>query len=387
MILKQLDQAVFLRDYWQKKPCIIRGFIPDFNDLIDENELAGLAMEDDVDSRIVSNNNGQWSVVQGPIEDFEQHCTGSWSLLVQSVDRFIDEIDELSDIVNFIPHWRLDDVMMSYSVAGAGVGPHIDEYDVFIIQGSGSRRWQVGLPDAYETVLPHPLLKQIKGFEPIIDEVLLPGDVVYIPPKHPHNGVALEACMNYSIGFRAPTDIELLTGLIDENAYESKEPQRYTDADSILARGINSMPSAVSSHEIATLKSSLRKLLESKETDRAIMQYLSHQALPDCEPLSEPYSAEEIQDKLRSRAQLNRLAGVKPIYQSEQGDEHFEFFIDGNMFKTCASIRPVIENLLNQRNVDLSQACFDKAVEDPHFVSIVTQLVNSTYWDISDLLS
>lgn len=384
MILNQLNQKEFLRDYWQQKPCVIRGFIPDFSDLIDENELAGLATEDDVDARIVSNKNGQWSVVPGPIEDFEQHCVGKWSLLVQGVDRFIDEIDELSDIVSFIPHWRLDDVMMSYSVAGAGVGPHTDEYDVFIVQGSGSRRWQVGVPDNYDTVLPHPLLKQITNFPPIIDEVLMPGDVVYIPPKHPHNGVALEACMNYSIGFRAPTDIELLTGLIDENAYESKTPNRYSDANTLLERGLDIPPSAVSSDEIAKLKSSLLSLLESADSDRAIMQYLSHQALPDCEPLSEPYSAEEIQEKLRNRAQLRRLAGVKPIYQERQENSDFEFFIDGNMFKSNASLRPILEKILHQRSVDLDQTLFDDAIENQHFVSIITQLINSTYWDITD---
>ena len=98
--------------------------------------------------------------------------------------------------------------MISFSNEGAGVGAHIDEYDVFIIQGKGSRRWQVGLPSDYTESIPHPLLKQINGFTPIIDEVLLPGDVVYIPPKHPHNGVALTDCLNYSIGFRAPTSLE-----------------------------------------------------------------------------------------------------------------------------------------------------------------------------------
>ena len=387
MILNELNQEQFLRDYWQKKPCVIRGFIPDFADLIDENELAGLAMEESVDSRIVSNNNGQWSVVQGPIDDFEQHCLGKWSLLVQSVDRFIDEVDELSDLVNFIPHWRLDDVMMSYSVTGAGVGPHIDEYDVFIIQGSGSRRWQVGLPGDYDTLLPHPLLKQITDFKPVIDEVLVPGDVVYIPPKHPHNGVALEPCMNYSIGFRAPTDAELLIGIIDQNAYESIPATRYRDENSLLSRGVEKLASAVSANELSGLKSSLQQLLASPETDRAIMQYLSQQALPDFEPLSEPYSAAEIREILRNRAQLCRLAGVKPIYQDEQDSDEFEFFIDGNMFKTEASIRPYVERVLNHRNIDLNQEFFNSVLEDPHFVSIVTQLVNSSYWDINERLA
>ena len=177
MIINEFDQAQFLSEYWQKKPCIIKGFVKNFSDPVDEHELAGLAQEPEIDSRIVSYNRNQWLAAQGPFEDFTDRCVGAWTLLVQGVDRYVDEVDELTNLVKFIPNWRLDDVMISFSNEGAGVGPHTDEYDVFIIQGKGQRRWQVGLPGEYEERVPHPLLKQVDGFDPVIDEVLSCGDV------------------------------------------------------------------------------------------------------------------------------------------------------------------------------------------------------------------
>jgi 50S ribosomal protein L16 3-hydroxylase len=227
-----LDVAHFLAKVWQVKPLLIKQAFPNFTDPIDENDLAGLALEPDIDSRIVSLHEQTWVVTQGPFEDFNQHCKGKWTLMVQGVDRWVDEISDLSRLFDFIPSWRFDDVMVSYSVPGAGVGPHVDQYDVFLIQGKGQRRWQVGSPEAVSEASPLPSLQQVRPFEPLIDEVLNPGDILYIPPGWPHCGTTVENCMTYSIGFRAPNVKDLLQPFND-SVLNEQNSQRFTDPNCI----------------------------------------------------------------------------------------------------------------------------------------------------------
>lgn len=384
MIITDFDQAHFLNEYWQKKPCIIRGFIDSFTDPIDEHELAGLAQEDEIDSRVVSCINGQWSAYQGPFDTFDEICTGAWSLLVQGVDRYIDDIDELTQLVSFIPNWRLDDVMISFSNEGAGVGPHTDEYDVFIIQGKGSRRWQVGLPGNYTESVPHPLLKQIDGFSPIIDEILLPGDVVYIPPKHPHNGVALSDCLNYSIGFRAPTSLEILSGLVDENSINPATSARYTDPELITLRAENSKSAAIDLAEITKVKQHLIQLINSEQAENALLQLLSRQSLPSDEALKADYTIEETFEALSQGVSLCRMTGVKPIYAEHQVSDKFVFFIDGNLFAAAKSLRNDFETLLNSREVTVGMELTEDLINKPEFIAVVAELLNVGYWVLLD---
>jgi 50S ribosomal protein L16 3-hydroxylase len=384
MIITKFDKTHFLNEYWQKKPCIIRGFVESFTDPIDEHELAGLAQEDEIDSRIVAYSNGKWTASQGPFETFEDVCIGAWSLLVQGVDRYIDDVDELTQLVNFIPNWRLDDVMISFSNEGAGVGPHTDEYDVFIIQGKGSRRWQVGLPGDYTESIPHPLLKQIDGFKAIIDEVLLPGDVVYIPPKHPHNGVALSDCMNYSIGFRAPTALELLSGLIDENSIDSAVSERYTDPELLSLRTIDTKSAAINSSELAKIKQRISQLINSEQAEHALLQLLSRQGLPNDEALKADYSVEEVRNELLEGVSLARMTGVKPIYAEQQTSENFVFFIDGNAFKVSIKLNSAFDILLNNKDVSFGIDIEEEVLENPEFIDVVTNLINTGYWVLVD---
>ena len=384
MIITKFDQTHFLNEYWQKKPCIIRGFVESFTDPIDEHELAGLAQEDEIDSRIVAYSNGEWTASQGPFDTFEDVCIGAWSLLVQSVDRYIDDVDELTQLVNFIPNWRLDDVMISFSNEGAGVGAHTDEYDVFIIQGKGSRRWQVGLPGDYTESIPHPLLKQIDGFKAIIDEVLLPGDVVYIPPKHPHNGVALSDCMNYSIGFRAPTSLELLGGLIDENSIDSAVSERYTDPDLLSLRTIDTRSAAINSSELAKIKQYMSQLINSEQAEHALLQLLSRQSLPNDEALKADYSVEEVRNELLEGVSLSRMTGVKPVYAEQQTSEKFVFFIDGNAFMVGIKLSSAFDILLNNKDVSFGIDIEEEVLDNPEFVKVVTKLINTGYWVLVD---
>ncbi len=380
MIISNFDQTRFLSEYWQKKPCIIRGFIPDFVDPIDEHELAGLAQEEDIDSRVVSFKSNKWTATQGPFDDFTTVCVGAWTLLVQGVDRYIDEVDELTELVNFIPNWRLDDVMISFSNEGAGVGPHTDEYDVFIIQGKGERRWQVGLPDEYKESIPHPLLKQIEGFTPVIDEVLKPGDVVYIPPKHPHNGVALSDCINYSIGFRAPSSLEVLTGIIDENIIDPSSAVRYTDQQLLQLRNASTRSAAVDKKEIEIIKQQLFELLQSEQAEHAILQMLSRQSLPNDDEGISAYALEDVHSALSLGTTLARMTGVKPVYAADQDSEEYTFFIDGNRFSIIQALREPIEIILNNKQVVIGIDIDEDTLNWPEFISLVTELINAGYW-------
>lgn len=402
MASKQLDNELntfdaehFVAHYWQKRPCVIRQFCPNFEDPIDENDLAGLAMEPDVDSRIVSLSDNKWDVAQGPFDDFNAVCKGAWTLLAQGVDRYIDELSDLTERVNFIPHWRFDDVMVSYSVADAGVGPHIDEYDVFIVQGRGKRRWQIGMPCDAKTQLPHPLLKQIDGFEPCIDTVLEAGDAVYIPPKHPHNGVALTPCMNYSLGFRAPTDIELLTGLLDE-VDDCTEQKRYSDPNLADLRNETTSPSAMNRAEITALKQHMIQFLKGEQAEPALLTYLSRQGI-EPEQTSEQLAEQDLRSLLDQGYTLDKLPAVRPVHlaSTEQTDE-FAFFVDGHSYRIACSSeddKATVEQLLNAPQYRLDEG----VTIDAHgqrkkaefsdmaaWIELLCQLVNDGYWELNE---
>ena len=175
-----LNWPEFLEKYWQKQPVVLKNAFPNFVDPITPDELAGLAMEPEVDSRLVSHFNGEWQASNGPFEHFDGLGENGWSLLAQAVNHWHMPSAELVRPFRVLPDWRLDDLMISYSVPGGGVGPHIDQYDVFIIQGTGRRRWRVGEKVPMKQHCPHPDLLQVDPFEGIIDEEMEPGDILYI---------------------------------------------------------------------------------------------------------------------------------------------------------------------------------------------------------------
>jgi 50S ribosomal protein L16 3-hydroxylase len=210
-----LNWPEFLEKYWQKHPVVLKNALPDFIDPITPDELAGLAMEPEVDSRLVSHHNGQWQASNGPFEHFDDLGETGWSLLAQAVNHWHAPSAELVRPFRALPDWRLDDLMISYSVPGGGVGPHIDQYDVFIIQGMGRRRWRVGDKLPLKQFCPHPALLHVEPFTPIVDQELAPGDILYIPPGFPHDGFTFESALNYSVGFRGPNGRDLISSFAD----------------------------------------------------------------------------------------------------------------------------------------------------------------------------
>lgn len=202
----------FIREYWQKKPLLIRGAFPGFGDMLTPDELAGLACEADAQSRLVLHARGRWKLEQGPFEEerFAQLPDKGWSLLVQGVNHFMPEADALLHQFDFIPRTRLDDLMVSLAPDGGGVGPHFDSYDVFLLQGLGRRLWRVSSQQDMELV-PNSPLRILKNFHTDQEWVLEPGDMLYLPPRLAHWGIAVGECMTWSVGFRAPSAQELAT--------------------------------------------------------------------------------------------------------------------------------------------------------------------------------
>jgi 50S ribosomal protein L16 3-hydroxylase len=203
-LLGGLTAEEFLNEYWQKKPLLVRQAIPGFGAMIDRDGLLGLACRDDAESRLVRQNAGRWHVEYGP-QDPERLARlpkRNWTVLVQGVNLMVPDADTLMRAFNFIPYARLDDLMVSFAPTGGGVGPHYDSYDVFLIQGIGRRRWEIGAQQD-KTLVPDAPLRILKNFHPEVTWDLDPGDMLYLPPQYAHNGVALSDCMTWSVGFRA----------------------------------------------------------------------------------------------------------------------------------------------------------------------------------------
>ena len=235
MILDNFDAGEFLRSCWQKRPVLIRNPWNEWTNPLDPDELAGLACEAGVESRLVACAANSPRVEDGPLaeERFAELGNAGWTLLVQAVDQHVPDVAALIDHFRFIPDWRIDDVMVSYACDGGGVGAHYDQYDVFLLQGLGRRRWRVGPQATSQTeLLPHDDLRLIADFEATDEWILEPGDILYVPPRFAHDGVAIgDDCMTYSIGFRAPARADLIEGWCEHQADTLADDDRYADPD------------------------------------------------------------------------------------------------------------------------------------------------------------
>ena len=239
-ILGKISAEHFLDTYWQKKPLLIPQAIPDFQSPISADELAGLSLEPEVESRLIlEHGNTPWELRHGP---FTEECFATlpekhWTLLVQAVDHWVPEVRELLEQFHFLPGWRLDDIMISYAADGGNVGPHFDQYDVFLLQAEGKRRWQIGpVYNEHSPTLKDTPLHILSEFEVQQDYVLEPGDMLYLPPGVGHHGVAEGECMTISIGFRAPSHRDILMQFTDFVADQLPERLRYSDADQQLPK-------------------------------------------------------------------------------------------------------------------------------------------------------
>ena len=261
MQLRDFDKAEFLRNSWQKKPILIRNAWRSWSNPLEPDELAGLACEEGIESRLVIQSTDGWTLEHGPIpaERFGEVGKKPWTLLVQSVDHHVPAVAALLEPLRFIPNWRVDDVMVSYAVDGGGVGAHFDQYDVFLVQGLGTRRWQIGERcDEATELLPHDDLRLLAKFEPTDEWILEPGDMLYVPPGFAHNGIAVgDDCMTYSIGFRAPSRGELIARWAEHVVAELEDDDRYADPDLALQDN----PGEISAEALARMQAMVAERL------------------------------------------------------------------------------------------------------------------------------
>jgi 50S ribosomal protein L16 3-hydroxylase len=228
-LLGNITPAQFLRDYWQKKPLLIRQAIPNFKPLLKFDQLAELARQNHVESRLITQAGGQgWNLQHGPLAELPPRTQREWTMLVQGVNLVDARADALLRQFRFVPDVRLDDLMISYATDGGGVGPHVDSYDVFLLQAHGKRRWRISAQEDRSLVDGLPL-KILANFAPEQEYVLEPGDMLYLPPQYSHDGVAEGECMTYSIGFRAPNFQELGEGFLQFMADAIDLPGLYAD--------------------------------------------------------------------------------------------------------------------------------------------------------------
>ena len=231
----------FLRDYWHKRPLLIRSALAGFQTPVAPEDLAGLACEEGVLARLIrfDRASGQWQVRNGPFqeEDFPSLPDHDWTLLVQDVDKWDPDVRALLEHFQFLPRWRIDDIMISFAATGGSVGAHVDHYDVFLLQAQGHRRWLIDASIALERKAPDLAfrddvdIKLLRTFKPTHDWVLAPGDMLYLPPLVPHHGVAEDPCLTFSIGTRAPSSAELIGDYLDTLIADADEAVRYHDED------------------------------------------------------------------------------------------------------------------------------------------------------------
>ncbi len=323
----------FLRDYWQQKPLLIKNPWGKWANPMEPDELAGLACEAEVESRLVIGGEGKWAVEHGPFAEARFASLGNnpWTLLVQAVDHHVPEVAALLAPFRFIPNWRIDDVMVSYAADGGGVGPHYDQYDVFLIQGAGQRRWRVGQRcDANSALLPHEDLRLLADFEATDEWLLGPGDILYVPPGIAHDGVAVgDDCMTYSIGFRAPSRSELIADFADDLTAEMADDDRYGDA----GLRAQSNPGEISAEALFTLHNMvLEKLSDRKAFARWFGAYNTTPKYPEMDwSPEEPVGVDDVRERVAAGARLVRNPASRFSF-IRQGDAVL-LFVDGECFE------------------------------------------------------
>lgn len=266
----------FLADYWQKKPLLIKQGLPQLKDMFEPEDILGLSLDEAATSRLLTQNKidtgEQWHLQQSPLtEEMFADLPEQWTVLVQNLEQWSPELGQLWNAFNFIPQWQRDDIMVSYAPKGGSVGKHYDEYDVFLAQGFGHRRWQLGkyCNESTEFIENQPIRIFDDMGEIIFDEVLEPGDVLYVPPKLSHYGVAQDDCLTFSFGFRRPNLMQVLDGLVDA---ATSEPSLFTPL--LLEQSLQA-PGKLNQDSISQIKQQLLELLQSSQGEELIAEAVS----------------------------------------------------------------------------------------------------------------
>jgi 50S ribosomal protein L16 3-hydroxylase len=343
-LLGGLTVEEFLRDYWQKKPLLVRNAIPGFKGLLDPQQLIGLACRDDAQSRLVTHQRGKWGAQYGPFAaaDFNGLSKkGKWSVLVQGINHFLPSAADLVKHFDFIPHARLDDLMVSYAPKGGGVGPHFDIYDVFLVQGLGHRRWQLSMQKD-QTLIEGAPLRLLKDFKVEQEWIVEAGDLLYLPPHCAHNGIAEDDCMSYSIGFRTPWYQELAEQFLVYLQDRIEIPGTYADPDLKLQKH----PSEIGDEMLQQVAQAIRKVRwDNEDVANFLGSYLSEPKPhiyfeAPARPLSEERFAQAVQAK-----------GVTLDLKTQMLCRDATVFVNGEAFPVGPTSYRVLRELSDRREL------------------------------------
>jgi 50S ribosomal protein L16 3-hydroxylase len=337
-LLGGLTPARFMDKHWQKKPLLVRDAIPGFEPLLAPRELFALAQRDEVESRLVVHQGGSWQLRRGPfarraIPPLKQP---GWTLLVQGVDLHVPAAHALLHGFSFLPAARLDDLMISYATDGGGVGPHFDSYDVFLLQAQGRRRWRIGRQSDFELQEGVPL-KILRHFEPEQEFVLEPGDMLYLPPRYAHDGIAEGECQTYSIGFRAPAQAELARELLQRIADEAADAlgeKLYRDPGQPATEAPGAIPPGLKDFAQQALAAALKN---PGALERALGEYLSE---PKASVWFEPGRAPRRLQSLALDARTRMLHDGRHV------------FINGEAWRAGGRDAALMRKLADRRRLD-----------------------------------
>lgn len=324
-VLGGITAEQFLSEYWQKKPLLVRNAMPEIASLLEPNDVMELALEEHVTARLIKQKDrdpNQWSVKSSPLlkADF-QKMPKLWTLLVQAVDHYSFDLSALWKKFPFIPQWRRDDIMVSYAPQGGSVGKHFDFYDVFLVQGYGHRRWQLGqMCDTETPFVPGQPLKLLPEIEVDFDEVLAPGDLLYVPPGLAHYGVAEDDCLTYSFGFRMPNISDMMDRVGDK--FSENETLRNPLLD-IIRDQVGAI-GELSSNELEYLKEHImQQLHNSNVLEDAIMSLMSEPKYPENLPEAEEIGTGDLEEALDQGYSLMLEPASRLLYTETDGDVLF----------------------------------------------------------------
>lgn len=340
-LLGGMTPARFLKEYWHKKPLLIRQAIPNFQPLLSREELFSLARQDETESRLITHFDQQWQLAHGPFSKLPPLRRKEWTLLVQGVNLHHDAADDLLQQFRFLPDARLDDLMISYASDSGGVGPHFDSYDVFLLQAHGKRRWRISAQTDLSLVPGMPL-KILSDFQAEEEWVLEPGDMLYLPPHYAHDGIAVGECMTYSVGFRAPSYQELGEGFLQFLAEDIDLPGRYADPDLAASND----PARIDGNMLKRIATHL-STIRFEESDIAIFlgEYLSEPKAsvffdPPASPLTFSGFIRQVQ---KHGLRLSRK--TKMLYTDRY------VFINGESFQVSRMDQKILRLLANNRKL------------------------------------
>ncbi len=372
MKLNHLNITDFLENYWQKAPLVIRAAF-DEADWITPDELAGLACEAEVESRLMLQEKSRWKVEHGPFpEDRFAHLPEShWTLLVQAVDQWVPEVADILDYFRFLPSWRVDDVMVSYAPVGGTVSQHFDFYDVFLIQGEGQRVWQIGqVCDANTPLVPNQPVKILENFDIAMEVTLNPGDILYVPARYAHYGVSVKDSLTYSVGFRAPGVREMVDGICTRALETLADDQRYRDSALSLQAHHGEIPKDALEQ--------VRTMLLSALDDPGLItewlgRYVTERKYPELDLLesdSEDYQVRLAAGEVLIKQPGSRFAYVRKADVSTDENNSVSLFVNGESYPCSLSMAVMLcdaayfdEGMLKVYLKELTQLrCLEKLI-------------------------